>query len=803
VYDVVSALLFQHELALVVLAAVICAVSAFAGVSLLHRARRARGTQRHGWAAVGAVTVGFGVWATHFIAMLAFRQDLPAGYDLGLTALSLVTAILIIGGGLLFAAIAREPADMALGGCIVGIGIAGMHYAGMASLVIGGQIVWDWSLISASIVLGIVFGGLALFTVGRVHGLRGRLRATALLTIAICAMHFTGMGAANLDNCFSIVESGDVTPTLLSIGVALVSAVIIAAALGALWLDAREERRSAVEADRMMALAEAAIEGLVVADAGRIAVANGAFAALAGQDAEHLAGVALDTLLQPGTLGELVANAGTAYETAIRRDDGTQLPVEVIARRIVYAGRPATAFAVRDLSARKRDEQQLRFLAHHDSLTGLANRAAFNRQLHKEIAQAQRTGDGLAVLCLDLDRFKEVNDLFGHGAGDAMLRRVAECLTEVLDEGQTCARLGGDEFAVIVPEVNEPGRAGRIAESILDAFHEANLASQSGAFVSVSIGVALYPSDAATAEQLVTNADTALYRAKQDGRGVHRFFEPEMGLAVREKRLIENDLRTALLRDELAVVYQPQVDLHTGEVAGFEALMRWNHPARGAVSPAVFIPIAEESGLILAIGEWVLRTACREAAGWKNPLTVAVNVSAVQLHAADFPEQVADILMETGLAANRLEIEVTETALIRDMVRAVAALDAIKALGVRVAMDDFGTGYSSLANLRAFAFDKIKVDKSFIASVDASEQSATIVRAVLGLGSGLNVPVVAEGVERPEELEFLRRETCAEAQGYLLSRPLDISAFAALTSGETRKLDTVDLEPVTVIRLVG
>ncbi len=217
----------------------------------------------------------------------------------------------------------------------------------------------------------------------------------------------------------------------------------------------------------------------------------------------------------------------------------------------------------------------------------------------------------------------------------------------------------------------------------------------------------------------------------------------------------------------------------------------------------VFIPIAEESGLILAIGEWVLRTACREAAGWKNPLSVAVNVSAVQLHAADFPERIADILVETGLVASRLEIEVTETALIRDMVRAVAALDAIKALGVRVAMDDFGTGYSSLANLRAFAFDKIKVDKSFIASVDASEQSATIVRAVLGLGSGLNVPVVAEGVERPEELEFLRRETCAEAQGYLLGRPLDISAFAELTSGAKRRLDPVAADGEPGLRLAG
>jgi predicted signal transduction protein with EAL and GGDEF domain len=286
----------------------------------------------------------------------------------------------------------------------------------------------------------------------------------------------------------------------------------------------------------------------------------------------------------------------------------------------------------------------------------------------------------------------------------------------------------------------------------------------------------------------MTCADTALYRAKHDGRGVYRFYEAEMGARVRDRRRLEHDLRHAISRREMRLVYQPQVDIKSGDVTGFEALVRWRHPERGDVPPADFIPIAEESGTILQIGEWVLREACREAAGWTSTLSIGINVSAVQLHHAAFARTVHEVLIETGLSPGRLEVEITETALISDMVRAIATLRQIRALGVRIAMDDFGTGYSSLANLRAFPFNKIKIDQSFIKSVDSSEQSAAIVRAVLGLGSGLNIPVIAEGVERVEELNFLREEVCWGAQGYLLSQPGDIGSFAAITGGSTRTL---------------
>jgi EAL domain-containing protein (putative c-di-GMP-specific phosphodiesterase class I) len=266
-----------------------------------------------------------------------------------------------------------------------------------------------------------------------------------------------------------------------------------------------------------------------------------------------------------------------------------------------------------------------------------------------------------------------------------------------------------------------------------------------------------------------------------DGRGTYRFFETSMGTQVRDRRLLEHDLRHAISRRELSLVYQPQIDIKTDEVIGFEALLRWNHATRGDISPAIFIPIAEESGAILQIGEWVLRTACREVASWTQPLTLAVNISAVQLHSANFSHLVHDILFHSGLRSQRLELEITETALVRDLNRALSTLRQLKTLGVRIAMDDFGTGYSSLSNLRSFPFDKIKIDGSFIKSVDSNEQAATIVRAVLGLGRGLGLPVLAEGVETSGELKFLANELCSEAQGFLISKPAQIEQFRHLT----------------------
>ena len=773
-----------HDLRLVILAAIVCALSSFAAFRLLHHARTVHGQMRYIWLAVSAVSIGFGIWATHFIAMLAFSPGIQSGYNIALTALSLAAAILLTGGGLAVAMIPSWSAAPALGGAIVAGGIAAMHYTGMAAFEIAGIIVWDFAMVTWSIVLGAVLGAVALPIGLHESSEKWKAAGAVLLTLAICSHHFTAMAAVTIlpDPAMSVPDSA-LPPALLAILVCAASLTIILLSLGAVALDLRDRRRAELETDRMRGLANAAVEGLLVCDGDTIVTVNDSFAQLTGSSSAALVGSKLDRCLpDEATRSKLFASPNQPMEVTLLDQSGAGIPAEVILRPIDYAGRPHHVIAVRDLRARKKNEQHIRYLAHHDALTSLPNRTSFNAAIDQALEVLPKN-QKLAVLCLDLDRFKEVNDLFGHAAGDKVLQTVAIRIGALLGNGQIMSRLGGDEFAIRLPNAADAQSARRFAESVLGALRVKGDTPETDS-ISSSIGIALYPDDASDRQMLLNHADTALYRAKTEGRNTYRFFEARMGEEVRERRMIEHDLRHAVARHELRLVYQPQHDIKTNTVTGFEALLRWKHPTRGDVSPATFIPIAEEAGAILGIGEWVLRTACREAASWPEPLTVAVNVSTLQIYDPHFAQLVHSILLETGLPPGQLELEITETALVRDLNRALLTLRQIKALGVHIAMDDFGTGYSSLSNLRAFPFDKIKIDGSFIKSVDHNEQAATIVRTVLGLGRGLGLPVLAEGVETVGEMKFLRDQNCDEIQGYLIGRPSDIEDFRAFTHNE-------------------
>lgn len=780
---VYSCLVSAHDLRLVALAAALCALASISAINLLGHARTATPAMRRVWLAVAAVSIGFGIWATHFIAMLAFSPGIPNAYNISLTIVSLLVAVLLTGAGFAVALLSSWEGRTWLGGAIVAGGIAAMHYLGMAAFEIAGIVIWDASLVAASILLGGALGGLAL--PAGLHpdgGWRWRAAGALLLTLAICSHHFTAMGAVSIipDPTYQISRSA-LPAGPLSIGVALAGLCILLLSLAAVAIDLRDKAQAERENERMRGLANAAVEGLMVCDGTTITTVNTSLAALVGVPVEAMVGTPVDRWLPgPVAMASLRASDGCPVETGLRADSGDVRAVELIVRPIIFADRPHQAVALRDLTARNAADQHIKYLAHHDALTGIANRTSFNEQIDQELAAAQQSDRKLAVLCLDLDRFKEVNDLYGHAAGDKVLQIVAARIKTSLKGRQIVARLGGDEFAVLMPDIDSAQAAGDLARQII-----ASLSPKDGGVetdvIGASIGIAIYPDDASDRQALLSNADTALYRAKTDGRGTWRFFEASMGAEVRDRRQLEHDLRHATARNELRLVYQPQHDISTGKTIGFEALLRWDHPTRGAISPAVFVPISEESGSIIQIGEWVLKTACREAASWPQPLTVAVNVSPVQIYNENFVQLVHMALLETGLPAPRLELEITETALIRDLDRALHTLRRIKALGVRVAMDDFGTGYSSLSNLRAFPFDKIKIDSSFIRSVDVNMQAATIVRAVLGLGRGLGLPVLAEGVETAGELQFLQSENCTEVQGFLTGRPGGIEQFRELT----------------------
>jgi diguanylate cyclase (GGDEF)-like protein len=466
-------------------------------------------------------------------------------------------------------------------------------------------------------------------------------------------------------------------------------------------------------------------------------------------------------------------SSGSTLTATVEHDDG----------RVVYiVNRPiGNGFWVgthEDITDRKRAERLIAHMAHHDSLTDLPNRGAFAAQLQKSLDHAARDNGSFALVCIDLDRFKEVNDVFGHQTGDGLLREVGERL-QAAAEGAFVARLGGDEFALVSTDGPQPATAEALAERVLAAIdHDVEVGGQV-LRIGVSVGVAIYPADGVDNQTLLANADAALYRAKSEGRGVVRFFQPSMDESLRDRRVLQHDLRSALAGNELYLDYQPQADI-AGNITGFEALVRWQHPTRGLIPPATFIPIAEESGLIIPIGEWILREACREAVSWPNPLQIAINLSPVQFRHGDLPGLVHAILLETGLKSSRIELEITEGVLIGDYSRAISILGRLKALGARIAMDDFGTGYSSLSYLQAFPFDKIKIDRAFVSNLSRRGQAAAIIRAVIGLGRGLNLPVVAEGVETSDQLSFLSDEACNGVQGYLIGRPGPIARFGAV-----------------------
>ncbi len=428
--------------------------------------------------------------------------------------------------------------------------------------------------------------------------------------------------------------------------------------------------------------------------------------------------------------------------------------------------------------------------SYRDTLTGLPNREALRARLVERLAMAKRENRAVAVLYVDLDRFKAVNDTLGHPVGDALLRKVAGRFKSALREGDIVARLGGDEFAVIQSDALQPESAKALAARLVDLLGRAYAFDGHMLNIGASVGVAMFPDDGLEPDTLFKNADLALYRAKAEGRDTFRFFEPAMDERVRNKRMMEVDLRRSLALKELQLVYQPQVRLDTHQIVGFEALIRWRQAERGLVSPADFIPLAEEIGVIVPMGEWVLRTACKEAASWAKPVSVAVNLSPVQFRDGKLAETVVSALAYSGLPPSRLELEITEGSLLTDSDAVLQTLKRLRDLGVRISMDDFGTGYSSLSYLQSFPFDAIKIDQSFIRGIDAHPDRQAIVRAVASLASSLGMTTIAEGVETPAELARVRAEGCTEVQGYLTGRPVapDIAASLLLQSGDAPPL---------------
>ncbi len=689
---VVSCLADQHDYAFVVAAAIVCLMTSIMTVRLLDRSERVPAGRRLSWLLLSGMAGGGAIWTTHFVAMLGFQMPLEHTFDPVLTVGSLLIAAGFTASGFYLTVAPTRYAPAEIGGAVTGIGIIAMHFTGMAGLKYAGHTAWDPALVGASVLFALGFGSLTAHLLARYRARWSRPAAMLTLALAICAMHFTAMGAATL-----VPDPSQPAPTQT--------------------------------------------------------LSN-----------EFLAVLVLSTMI-------------------------------VVAGLILY---------VMDTRSQRELLDSFRHAARHDPLTGLPNRAYLAEYLPALLARARDQGAQAVVLVIDLDRFKDVNDVHGHHAGDYLLQTLSERFALQMTTGEIIARVGGDEFIAVKYPVRAPAEVDEFAGRLFKCVEEPVKRGTDTFSVGASIGVSTFVGKAETAEDLLGRADLAMYRAKRSAGNAICHYEPSMDEGRRERSALAMELRHALDRGELELHYQPQLEMGSGQVTGYEALVRWRHRHRGLVLPSEFIPIAEETGLIIPVGEWVLRTACVEAARWAKPYRIAVNIASQQISQTDLPKTVHEVLLSSGLPASRLELEITETSAIEDRERTFHVARRLKAIGVSLAIDDFGTGYSSLSTLQAFPFDKVKMDRSFISDVTTNEVSTAIVKATILLASSLKMAVVAEGVEQQEQADFLQAEGCREAQGFLYGRPQPLSGIAAdvgraqttgtppaeaapKTSGKTRK----------------
>jgi diguanylate cyclase (GGDEF)-like protein len=761
--------LLSHDPILVSLAAAICILGSFITVILYRGGRDAHGESRIGWMVLAGFAAGALIWTTHFVAMLAFKPGVQVGYSPVMTGAAFFTAVAGATAGLTVAAHGGRLVGLT-GGAIVGLAASVMHLVGMSGFQIAGSLAWDQPVAALGILGGCALSALAFADRADESGPAVPITAPLALAASILLLHFMFVASMSVELQPDLrLLAKLIEPTILGYFVTAMIMLLVGTGLGATLIvrGAKMEART-----QLRNVADAAVEGLVLTQGSTVLDFNQSFRTLIGPEAAAgLVGASVWSLFD--TSSNMLAGR---FEAMLMGPDGP-IPVEVIVRASPTDGPERHVLAVRDLRERRAAEQRIRYLAHYDTLTGLPNRAFFQERLQQDLERMAATADQLAVMVLDLDHFKEVNDVHGHVAGDGVLKAVAGRLKSILGPGDFAARLGGDEFVIVQSAKEQPGAAAGLADRILAALSRpVDLAGQR-LQIGATVGVAVFPPDGNDGQKLLANADLALYRAKDKGRNRVCFFTADMDEAIRERRILAQELKQAIEADQIEVYYQAQATVSTSEVVGFEALARWKHPKRGYIPPSEFIPIAEETDLILQLGEWMLRAVCREAATWTRPYRVAVNVSAVQFKKASLPELIHQILIETGMPPSRLELEITESALIEDLQRALDILRRIKALGVAIALDDFGTGYSSLSTLQAFPFDKLKIDKSFVEKIGSRHQASVIVTAVLGLGKSLAIPVLAEGVETELQLSFLNQESCEQAQGYLFGRPVSLDGI--------------------------
>ncbi|MCF8478735.1 MAG: EAL domain-containing protein [Pseudolabrys sp.] len=797
-FQVINHLTTDHDWRLVALAVAVCILASAVAISMVHRAQSTNGRGRLIWVSLDAAAAGCGIWATHFIAMLAYGPASSAGYDLALTVLSLLIAVLVTGSGFALAILEVRRWTWMLGGAVGGAGIAAMHYTGMAALQLPGRIAWSPTIVLASVLIGIAFGvGAAFFAVRR-DTWANTSTSVAFLVLAILAMHFTGMAAIVFTPDQTLVVSElAFSPSAISLVIAGVTVTV----LGMCQVAAMSDRRWKGTLRQQKILLDSALEnlsqGLCMFDRdGRVMLHNQRYAIMTGLSPGNYVGRSLLDLLkqreETGAFTEGPEERFAMVMAEMRAGKPNSRTVKVYDRtlRVVESPKQGGGWIAtfEDITEWLKIQNKIAHMAHHDALTDLANRGQLVKYLEEALAGGPGRADGVALHFIDLDHFKSVNDRLGHDAGDHLLKVMAERLRAAAHEGDLVARLGGDEFVVIQTGIMGKDQAVGFSRRLNAAMAAPIAFNEQKIVATVSVGIALAPADGTTPEALLKSADLALYKAKDDGRNCTRYFKPEMDAALRRRIELEGMIRSAVLLDGFELHYQPQYKMSDRKLIGFEALVRMRADDGGLIPPSEFIPIAESLGLIDKIGAWVLNEACRTAVSWPQDLTVAVNLSPAEFKSGEISHVVARALEAAGLAPHRLELEITEALLLDDSEAAMAELNKLKKMGIAIVMDDFGTGHSSLSFLWKFPFDKIKIDRSFMAGFDGSTRNAeTVVKTIIALGRELKMQVTVEGVETAKQAAFLDTADSDQAQGFYFGHPVPAADLGAILLSDYKR----------------
>lgn len=835
-----------YDIGLAVLSFIIAVLASFVALDLASRVVAAEGeTAARYWLNGGALSMGAGIWSMNFIGMLAVQLPIPVSYDVPITLLSLLVAIAVAGFALhRVSRVSLSTRGLLAGGVLMGIGIASMHYIGMAAMQLEPPIRHDPLLLSLSILIAIATSVVALWLA---FHLRGDTILTAfwkkggsalVMGVAICGMFYAGMAATIFaPTSVSTMSPQDIDNVWLGGTIGGFTFVFMATTLLICVIDARlgdrstklaeklrrvnidleqqhaelsqtnvllqqqmQERMQAEKAmreseERYRQLVELSPDSIYVQSEGKIAFVNSACVKLfAANNADELVGKSAVDLFhvdyheivkEYSRQTEETLGPTPLFEAKVVRLDGAVVDVEASGGPfVVKEGKLGTQVVMRDIAQRKKAEEQILYLAQYDGLTGLPNRNLFRDRLSHAVERAKRNEQMLAVMFLDLDRFKEINDTLGYRTGDKVLQEVTERLRKMLRGMDSIARLGGDEFTIVLEDVTDVDQVTTVAERIQEAFLDPIIVEDREIFLTASTGVTLYPLNAVDIDELLQTADVAMYRAKADGANTYKYYAPEMNASAAKHLHMEGLLRRAPERDEFLLHYQPKVEVQSGRIIGAEALIRWNSKELGLVSPGQFIPLAEKNGLIVPISEWVLKTACAQNKAWQRQgfpsLLMSVNLSPRQFRQKNLVGMIAGMLHETGLEPRFLDLEITEGTMMHHPDEAVALLQQLHRLGVQLSVDDFGTGYSSLAYLKRFPVQRLKIDQSFVRALTTDADDAGIVTAVIAMAKSLGLGVVAEGVETEEQLAYLANLQCDEYQGYYFSRPLPAEEFVRL-----------------------